>query len=236
MDLFGSDSTPAFGLSEGSAESPFGSTYSPAVPTYYDFEQSAEGSSNLGTVSPQDLIRDPIMSAPGSAAFTNLTTPSMYNESPDFGVYEYENSPLFGNASGDVSGSDPWYSLFPDSEGPVSKTTESVDVNQLSDADQKEVVDALKEANSTGRARSGTPGGRHSSTSGISRKRTKVLAPITVDPEDTIAMKRARNTMAARKSREKKMQKFDELEAEIEQLKKDRDHWKAIALSRAPTA
>lgn len=233
MDLFGSDSAPSFGMSDVGVESPFGSNYSPAIPTSYDFsEQSFDGtSSHMGTVSPQDLMRDPIMSAPNSAAYTNLTTPSMYNESPDFAVNEYDNSPLFG-APAEAADSDPWFSLFPESE----TKTQSVEIEQLDTADRKEVAAALKDVNTAARARSDTPAGRHSSTSGISRKRAKVLAPIAVDPEDTVAMKRARNTMAARKSREKKMQRFDELEEEIAQLKKERDHWKSMALQRNPGA
>jgi hypothetical protein len=45
-------------------------------------------------------------------------------------------------------------------------------------------------------------------------------------------MKRARNTLAARKSRERKAQRLDELEAQIAKLEQERDHWKNIALSK----
>ena len=45
-------------------------------------------------------------------------------------------------------------------------------------------------------------------------------------------MKRARNTLAARKSRQRKMQRFEELEDEIAKLKEERDHWKSLALRR----
>jgi general control protein GCN4 len=66
-----------------------------------------------------------------------------------------------------------------------------------------------------------------------SRKRDKPLPPIIVeDPNDTVAMKRARNTLAARKSRQRKMQRFDELEDKIAKLEAERDHWKDIALRR----
>jgi hypothetical protein len=76
-----------------------------------------------------------------------------------------------------------------------------------------------------------------SSTSGVAaRKRNQPLPPIIVDdPADVVAVKRARNTLAARKSRQKKMERFDELESEIEKLKADRDHWKSIALARTAT-
>jgi hypothetical protein len=45
-------------------------------------------------------------------------------------------------------------------------------------------------------------------------------------------MKRARNTLAARKSRQRKMQRFEELEDKIAKLEAERDHWKNIALRR----
>ena len=76
--------------------------------------------------------------------------------------------------------------------------------------------------------------GRHSSVAGVnSRRRDKPLPPIIVDdPADTTAMKRARNTLAARKSRERKAQRLDDLELKIAKLEEERDHWKRIALSR----
>ncbi|OBT57401.1 hypothetical protein VE04_02585 [Pseudogymnoascus sp. 24MN13] len=65
------------------------------------------------------------------------------------------------------------------------------------------------------------------------RKRNQPLPPIVVeDPNDTVAIKRARNTLAARKSRQKKMERFDELEAEIAKIAAERDMWKAKALAR----
>jgi hypothetical protein len=80
-----------------------------------------------------------------------------------------------------------------------------------------------------------TSGTRHSSVSGVnSRRRDKPLPPIIVeDANDTVAMKRARNTLAARKSRERKAQRFEELEDRIAKLEAERDHWKRIALSQS---
>ncbi|KAK0106924.1 hypothetical protein ONS95_003640 [Cadophora gregata] len=63
------------------------------------------------------------------------------------------------------------------------------------------------------------------------RKRDKPLPPIVVDdPNDTVAMKRARNTLAARKSRQRKMQSILELEEDIAKKTAERDHWKKLAL------
>ncbi|KAJ4158626.1 uncharacterized protein LMH87_009143 [Akanthomyces muscarius] len=67
---------------------------SPAIPSSFDFSGSMSSSaSNLGTVSPQDLlVQEPFMSAPNSAALTALTSPSIYNESPDFDGYDVSPS------------------------------------------------------------------------------------------------------------------------------------------------
>ena len=55
----------------------------------------------------------------------------------------------------------------------------------------------------------------------------KPLPPIVVDdPNDVAAMKRARNTLAARKSRERKAQRLEELEERIAELEQERDHWR----------
>ena len=54
-------------------------------------------------------------------------------------------------------------------------------------------------------------------------------AVIIEDPNSTVAVKRARNTMAARKSREKRMESTEELASQV--TKSDAQHWKNIALS-----
>lgn len=188
----------------------------------------------MGTVSPQDLlVRDPFASAPNSTAFTNLTSPSTYNESPEYND-NFDVSPFVGNNHDldNALAGDPWYPLFPqDDQTEQSK----VDQSPLLPEEELEVSEALR--GNSGRRRSGTgtsPPGSHSSISGVnSRKRDKPLPPIIVeDPNDTVAMKRARNTLAARKSRQRKMQRFDELEDKIAKLEAERDHWKEIALRR----
>ncbi|KAI0477633.1 hypothetical protein GGR56DRAFT_638105 [Xylariaceae sp. FL0804] len=204
--------------------------FSPALPGCDVNASSAASSSHLGTVSPQELLlREPFTSAPNSSAFTNLTTPSTFGESPDFD--QYELSPSFGN--GEVGSNDNWYSLFPE-----STATEQAPAGYKSPILESEELEVV-ETTSQPRPRSGnspptSSHGRHSSVSGVSsRRRDKPLPPIIVDDHsDTVAMKRARNTLAARKSRERKAQRLEELEEEISKLKEDRDHWKRIALSR----
>ena len=236
MDLF--DDFTAFegGASTQHAYHQYSAQSSPAVPTIYDpnVNLSSSSSTNMGTVSPQDLhVRDPFASAPNSTAFTNLTSPSTYNESPEY-TDNFDVSPFVGNNSDlDATLGDPWYPLFPQDD-----QIEQPQVQQtpLLPEEELEVSEALRSSNPRRRSGTGTspPSGTHSSVSGVSsRKRDKPLPPIIVeDPNDTVAMKRARNTLAARKSRQRKTQRFDELEERIAKLEEERDHWKNIALRR----
>lgn len=224
MDLF--DDFTAF--EGGSAQTSFASAYSsPAVPTLYDIQPnlSHSSSTNMGTVSPQDIFsRDFSGTAPNSTALTNLTSPSDYNVSPE---YNDDFSPFIGTHADldQALAADPWYPLFPQDDKP-----NNVDQSPL-------VVDEdLEETLNSSRRRSASSGSptSHSAVAGVgARKREKPLPPIIVeDQNDTVAMKRARNTLAARKSRQRKMQKFEDLEDEITKLKAERDHWKNIALRR----
>jgi hypothetical protein len=155
----------------------------------------------------------------------------MYNESPEFEAYD--TSPMFnGNTDLDPAISDPWFPLFPDANNNVVEPS-PVDQSPLQPSEELEVSEHLRNVQ---RRRSGSsPGSMKASiTSGVSaRKRNQPLPPILVeDLTDTVALKRARNTLAARKSRQKKMERFDELENEIAKLKEERDHWKSLALAR----
>lgn len=235
MDLF--DEFTAFEGGASTQNASFQSAYSsPAVNTIYDPQMnlSSSSSTNMETVSPHDLLRDPFASAPNSTAFTNLTSPSTYNESPEYND-NFDVSPFIGN-NGDLDhalSGDPWYPLFPQED--QADQSQNVDHSPLLPEEELEVSEHLR---SNTRRRSGTtsspPSGTHASVSGVnSRKRDKPLPPIIVeDPNDTVAMKRARNTLAARKSRQRKMQRFEELEDKIEKLEAERDHWKSIALKR----
>ena len=216
---------------EGGANTAFSS---PAVATNFDFSGSASSStSNLGTVSPHDLlISEPFMSAPNSSALTALTSPSIYNESPEFDSYDV--SPNFGSTELDT-GVDTWYPLFPQESNNAPEPQPALD---FSPAQKSDDLDLALASTSSARRKSsqspvtGTP--KHSSVAGVnSRKRDKPLPPIVIeDASDTVAMKRARNTLAARKSRERKAQRFEDLEDRIAKLEAERDHWKQIALAQ----
>ena len=198
---------------------------------------NTDGKTQGTTVSPKDLFNND--SIPPSASFTNLTTPgSTLIETPD---EDYQTSPLFNDSFGvDGHAADNWFSLFPDDNGPInhsaappmSRTASASSTNQI-------IVHPGGEGN---RKRSSTatmspatfsPATKHSTVAGVNaRKRDKPLPPIVVDETDAVALKRARNTAAARKSRAKKVMERDDLEKEISDLKAEVEHWKSIALGR----
>ncbi|OBT69426.1 hypothetical protein VE03_01166 [Pseudogymnoascus sp. 23342-1-I1] len=209
--------------------------YSPAVPTMYSpapaMNRTDSASTSMGTVSPQDLmVRDATFSAPNSTVFTNLTSPSQYNESPDY-LHDLDVSPMY-NSADDLTNGDPWFSLFPDGDASFPAPPPPAADNTLAADEELEVADALRERRR--RSDSSPHSKAASAAAGVSaRKRNQPLPPIVVeDPNDTVAIKRARNTLAARKSRQKKMERFDELEAEIAKIAAERDMWKAKALAR----
>jgi hypothetical protein len=201
---------------------------SPALPSVFDFSGSVSSSTNMGTVSPQDLlIQEPFMSTPNSAALTALTSPSIYNESPEFGD-GYDVSPNFGSGDFDTGSTDAWFPLFPQANPQKPASAEDSPTTKSEDL---EVSAALGHRRKSSAA--SPPSSRPSSVAGVnSRRRDKPLPPIIIeDPSDTVAMKRARNTLAARKSRERKAARLDELEEKISKLTAERDHWRNMALA-----
>ncbi|KAI0169071.1 hypothetical protein GGR52DRAFT_574295 [Hypoxylon sp. FL1284] len=233
-----SPSADAFSLEDFSAlEGGATTAYSsPGVPGY-DVNVSSASScgSNLGTVSPHDLlIRDTFASAPNSNAITNLTSPSMYGESPEFHD-NYEVSPNFEGGDFDGNANDRWFSLFPE-QNTITKPA-PVEESPAPQTEEPEPEPEVAERPPQSRRKSANSPpsgghGRHSSVSGVnSRRRDKPLPPIVVDdPHDTVAMKRARNTLAARKSRQRKAERFEELEEKIQKLEEERDYWMNRAL------
>ena len=211
---------------------------SPALASVFDFGGSvSSAATNMGTVSPQDLlIQSPFMSAPNSSALTALTSPSIYNDSPDFGDV-YDVSPNFGSGDFDTGSTDAWFPLFPQANPrpEVAQKPVSVEDSPASTSDDLEVASTLGHRRKS--SATSPPAPRPSSIAGVgSRRRDKPLPPIIVeDPADTVAMKRARNTLAARKSRERKAARLDELEEKIAKLVAERDHWKTIALAHGVT-
>ena len=186
--------------------------------------------SNVQTVSPKDLMVDTI-SAPPSGAFTDLTTPgtSYSNFESPYMADSNETSPMFAE---EAFGDDPdhWPSLFDPVDEPmpnVSRFTQSPTTTNVAPK-------MSRNASSPGQtsAKSSTQG-RHSFASGVApRRRDKPLPAITIeDPNDTVAVKRARNTLAARKSREKRQERTEALLSQVNMLEEEVEKWKNIALS-----
>jgi Basic region leucine zipper len=139
--------------------------------------------------------------------------------------------PMFHDTDLDLAISDPWFPLFPD-----SNVVEPSPIKQSPLQPNKELEVSEHLRNNQHRRSGSSPGSmKASSTAGVSaRKRNQPLPPILVeDPTDTATIKRARNTLAARKSRQKKMERFEELESSIAKLEEERDHWKLKSFSRA---
>ncbi|QIX01694.1 hypothetical protein AMS68_007211 [Peltaster fructicola] len=188
-----------------------------------------------GTVSPKDLMNG---SVPPSTTFTNLTTPgSTYLETPDD---SYEASPLYNDNLGNAFDYSETNNFFPDLDAlvPMGRTASSSSVSHV-------VVHPGGPASARKRSVApASPAIRPSSVAGVNaRKRDKPLPPIMVDENDPVALKRARNTAAARKSRARKVEERDVLEARIADLEAqlrdsqtenaalsgERDYWKAKA-------
>ncbi|EMF17858.1 uncharacterized protein SEPMUDRAFT_161038 [Sphaerulina musiva SO2202] len=177
-----------------------------------------------GTVSPKDLFAD---SVPPSTTFTNLTTPgSTFLDTPD----DYQTSPLFTDQMVEDKA---WFSLFPEEDNAVmAPSMERTSSNTILVHPGGESA-ARKRSSTTTQASPTpcTPAPKMSAVAGVAaRKRDKPLPPIVVDGHDTVALKRARNTAAARKSRAKKVQERDELESTIAQLEEQVRFWKKKAM------
>lgn len=198
---------------------------SPGLPM---FENNA-GHINNTTVSPKDLHIGP--SAPNSTALTNLTSPSVFNESPS--LDKYEVSPAHEHVDFTDNTAD-WFPLFPPSDvqipPPIRPGTNPPQKSSSLEQSSNSEDDRSPRCRKTGPR-------RQSAISGVvTRRRDKPLPPIIVDdPTDVVAMKRARNTLAARKSRQRKAERLDELESRIAALIKERDQWKTLALSAGVT-
>ncbi|KAL8794462.1 MAG: hypothetical protein Q9195_002935 [Heterodermia aff. obscurata] len=180
------------------------------------FDAAASYDSSF-TVSPHDVLLD---SAPPSSVFSNLTTPENgYLESPQTYINNSPNEQDFGD--------DPelWPSLFPEAEEQDHKHAAQSSPVKLHTAP------AMSRTTSSGQLSSrGSHQGRMSVSSGVSKRRTQPLPPIKVDETDTVAVKRARNTLAARKSRQRRMEKAEELESEVQRLTLEVEMWKARAM------
>lgn len=191
-----------------------------------------------GTVSPKDLMGD---SAPPSTSFTDLSTPSF--DSP--GYFSQDTSPLFAADAELGPGHESWDSLFPVNDAFSNSNLDEANLLTTSSKLSKDVPPSspmIRNGSSPGQSPSvsrgsGSGSGRQSSVSGVnSRRREKPLKPLNYDATDPVAVKRARNTEAARKSRARKVERQDQMERRIADLEKSLEeamereaYWKARA-------
>lgn len=191
---------------------------------------------STGTISPKDLMMD--ASAPPSTSFTDLSTPSF--ESP--GLFSNDTSPMFPVDQELGPGHEEWDSLFPVNDSfapPMDEITVALTaavktappaspmIRNPSSPGYSPNSDSVKAKN-------------YSSVAGVnSRRREKPLPPIKVDSSDPVAVKRARNTEAARKSRARKVEKNDamerriaDLEKSLEEAQKSAAYWQRLAEGR----
>lgn len=187
--------------------------------------------SSLQTVSPKDLMVDS-MSAPPSGAFTDLTTPGTSAYDSPYMANSTETSPFFAEEPF-TDDPDKWPSLF----DPIEEESNIGPVSHFAGASPASSYVAPKMSRNGSSPGQSSPRSshqsRHSFTSGVApKRRDKPLPAITIeDPSDTVAIKRARNTMAARKSREKRVERTDQLVNQVTNLEAEVEHWKSIAIS-----
>jgi general control protein GCN4 len=199
---------------------------------------TAQITTNTGTVSPKDIMNDSIaMSAPSSTAFPNLSTPgSGYLESPYLGNSSLDTSPM--NADGALDADldfSSYTSLFPDANDQFNKLNTHANTSFTSISSGYNAASPMvRQKSSPGRPSSSTHGRQHSVTSGVRpSKQNKPLPDIVLDPHrDTKEdLKRKKNTAAARKSRQRKLESAEALQTENERLNEEIARLKQIVYS-----
>lgn len=213
------------------------------VSAFTAINDPSAASGSTRTVSPKDIFADAFGSAPPSAAFTNLTSPDI--DASPFINDSFETSPMF-QGEPLMTNTNDWFSLFPEEETKLHEVAKYAPAVPLS-------MERTMSSQSMERSGSSSMGSpivldtssfrRKSSvtnspaTNGISksRRRKGTLPAITVDPNDKIALKRARNTLAARESRQRKFDHVAELEARNADLEAEIEKWKNIALAHGYT-
>lgn len=197
------------------------------VSSFTAVNQSARDSPT-GTVSPTDLSLEPslTMSAPSSTAFPNLSTPGTNPlESPFWDMAgnssSLDTSPMHPDGQLDAALDGDWASA------PLFSNDPQLDpfaASQMGDS----VIPGYTAASPMVRQKSGGSPGRpvgsgrkHSDVAGVkaaSKSRKPLPEIVIAEEDDKDIAKRKKNTAAARKSRERKLEKAMEAETEISRL------------------
>ncbi|KAI8936305.1 hypothetical protein NX059_006723 [Plenodomus lindquistii] len=200
-------------------------------------------SGSTRTVSPKDIFNDAFGSNPPSTAFTNLTSPDI-NDTP-YMFDSFNCSPSFEGDFSMASDETSWPSLFPEVDNtvpepaympaaislPMDRTISSQSMERSGSSS----IGSPRVLNSSFRRKSSV--NNSPSTNGVSkaRRRKGDLPAINVDPSDKVALKRARNTLAARESRQRKFDHVSDLERRNSELEADVEKWKSIAIALGHT-
>lgn len=227
-DSMGSGLGPAYGHLDNGAD-----MWDFQAPSFTPVNDASTTGSTR-TVSPKDIFQDPLASAPPSTAFTNLTSPDI-GDSP-FITDSYDTSPLFQDT--DLQNSDPWFTLFPENTDNVSQpasnpmeraaSSNSMTRSSSSSTNSPVVLDGSHRRKSSVQGSPAT----HSAANGVKARRRKgPLPPIAVDPSDKVALKRARNTLAARDSRQRKFDHVLTLEKKNAELESEVEKWRNLAFA-----
>ena len=207
-----------------------------AMMDFNDFTNTdfTDGSANNGTISPHELMREDsfVMSNPPSTAFPNLSTPgSGYLESPDLASSGLNTSPMDDallDGTLNFSELDSMPPLFPQnsydqfshmSAGHMTANSSFTSVNSRPSTGSSPMV---RQKSSPGRPPTTFHARKHSESAGINKAkvRSKHLPEIAVNSEDDKeTAKRKKNTAAARKSRQRKMEITEAMDAEIQRLR-----------------
>lgn len=157
-------------------------------------------------------------------------------ESPYFGNSSLDTSPM--NADGaldaelDFSG---YTSLFPDANDHLNKLNLQANTSFTSASSGYNASSPMvRQKSSPGRPPSSTHGRQHSVTSGVRpSKQNKPLPDIILDPnrDSKEDLKRKKNTAAARKSRQRKLESAEALQTENERLQEEVARLKQIVYS-----
>ena len=199
----------------------------------FTHEDFTNDSPNGGTVSPSELMRQDsfVMSNPPSTAFPNLSTPdSGYLESPAMASSGLNTSPMDDallDGTLNFSELDSMPPLFPQtsydqfSQLPSDKLHASSSFTSVNSRPSAGNSPMVRQKSSPGRPPATFHARKLSDTAGINKaKSRKTLPEIKVDSEDDKDVaKRKKNTAAARKSRQRKMEITEAMEAEIQRLR-----------------
>lgn len=167
------------------------------------------------------------------------------HETIDFFQDDENLTPIFENATVAQTSPSEWGSLFdneiaisseevfnfspqpveqPAEEGSLAepKLEPKLEISATSFLPTPVFEEAKLASKSGGRvSKKGSPKVDHLGVTSYNRKvRTTPLSPVVADSDDPVALKRARNTEAARRSRARKTQRMNELELKVEQLLK----------------